>query len=48
MSDYAITAHAHATARMLRRIVAELERGRAPEELGEQVVDLGLMMKRRT
>lgn len=33
-------------AKLLCRIVRELRTGRAPEELGEQVQDIGAMMRR--
>lgn len=46
MTDYAVTAHAEAAAKLLCRIVRELRTGRAPEELGETVQDIGAMMRR--
>ena len=46
-SDFAVSAHAEAAAKLLCRIVRELRTGRAPEELGAQVIEIGAMMERK-
>lgn len=43
-----MTDHAEAAAEMLERIAKLLREGRAPEDLGRQVVLIGRMMERKT
>lgn len=44
----AMTDHAAATAEALEKIVASLQTGHSPEDLGEAVILIGRMMARRT
>ncbi len=43
-----MTDHAEAAAQALQRIIDLLTAGTSPEDLGEQVITLGRMMRRKT
>lgn len=47
MTDYAVSTHAEAAAKLLCEVARELRTGKPPEELGERVQLIGAMMERK-